>query len=62
MMPSATGSISVLVQWGAFPGVVVDGIYPLGKGLATGIVQDPLEATEFKRRQDEGLMVRGAMP
>lgn len=35
------GELEVLNQWTGLTGVVVDGIYPIGKGLGTGIVTDP---------------------
>jgi hypothetical protein len=35
------GELQVLNQWAGLTGVVVDGIYPIGKGLAVGIVSDP---------------------
>jgi hypothetical protein len=35
------GELSVLRDWSRWPGVVVEGIYPIGKGLATGVIKDP---------------------
>ena len=35
------GELEVLNQWTGLTGVVVDGIYPIGKGLGTGLVTDP---------------------
>jgi methyltransferase family protein len=35
------GELSVLRDWSHWPGVVVEGIYPIGKGLATGVIKDP---------------------
>lgn len=35
------GELEVLNQWTGLTGVVVDGIYPIGKGLGTGFVTDP---------------------
>ena len=39
------GELSVLREWCRLPGVVVEGIYPIGKGLATGVVKDPGQVT-----------------
>lgn len=39
------GELSVLREWSRLPGVVVEGIYPIGKGLATGVVKDPQQVT-----------------
>ena len=35
------GELCFLREWQCLPGITVDGIYPLGKGLATGLVEDP---------------------
>ena len=35
------GELGALNKWNGLPGIVVDGIYPIGKGLAAGIVSDP---------------------
>lgn len=35
------GEISVLEHWSRLPGVCVEGIIPVGKGLGTGTVTDP---------------------
>jgi hypothetical protein len=39
------GELRVLREWSRLPGVVVEGIYPIGKGLATGVVKDPGQVT-----------------
>lgn len=39
------GELNVLREWSRLPGVVVEGIYPIGKGLATGVVKDPQQVT-----------------
>jgi hypothetical protein len=41
------GELEVLNQWTGLTGVVVDGIYPIGKGLGTGIVTDPCNVGEI---------------
>jgi hypothetical protein len=35
------GEMRVLREWDAIPGVTVEGIYPIGKGLATGTIDTP---------------------
>jgi len=35
------GELRILREWFGLPGIVVEGIYPIGKGLGTGIVKDP---------------------
>jgi hypothetical protein len=35
------GELTILSIWARMPGVLVDGIYPVGKGLATGVIRDP---------------------
>jgi hypothetical protein len=35
------GELEILNEWNGLRGIVVDGIYPIGKGLAAGIVADP---------------------
>jgi hypothetical protein len=35
------GELTILNIWSRVPGIVVDGIYPIGKGLATGVIADP---------------------
>ena len=35
------GELRVLREWLRLPGIVVEGIYPIGKGLGTGVVKDP---------------------
>ena len=35
------GELQALREWSQMPGVIVEGIYPIGKGLATGVVKDP---------------------
>ena len=35
------GEVSVLRAWAATRGVSVEGIYPIGKGLATGVIEQP---------------------
>lgn len=35
------GELEVLRRWDATPGIRVEGIYPVGKGLGTGIIVDP---------------------
>jgi hypothetical protein len=35
------GELRVLNQWNRMHGIVVEGIYPIGKGLGVGIVADP---------------------
>jgi predicted O-methyltransferase YrrM len=40
------GELEILNQWDRLPGIVVDGIYPVGKGLAAGIVADPQQVAE----------------
>ena len=32
------GELAVLSEWSKHPGIVVEGIYPIGKGLATGVI------------------------
>ena len=39
------GELGMLNQWSSLSGIVVEGIYPFGKGLATGIVKDPEQIT-----------------
>lgn len=33
--------LEILTAWSKLPGVIVSGIHPVGKGLATGVVKDP---------------------
>lgn len=33
--------LHTLLEWSSLPGLAVEGIYPIGKGLATGLVKDP---------------------
>jgi predicted O-methyltransferase YrrM len=40
------GELEILNQWDRLRGIVVDGIYPIGKGLGTGIVSNPQQVTE----------------
>ena len=35
------GELEVLNKWTGLTGIIVDGIYPIGKGLGVGIVSDP---------------------
>lgn len=35
------GELEVLNKWTGLTGIIVDGIYPIGKGLGTGFVTDP---------------------
>jgi len=37
--------LRILGEWSRIPGIIVEGIYPVGKGLATGIVSNPQQAT-----------------
>lgn len=39
------GELQVLRGWSRLPGIVVEGIYPIGKGLGTGVVKDPQQIT-----------------
>lgn len=39
------GELWILRKWSCLPGVRVEGIYPLGKGLGTGVVEDPHQFT-----------------
>jgi hypothetical protein len=34
------GELGILREWRHSPGIVVEGIYPIGKGLGTGLVKD----------------------
>ena len=43
------GELRALQVWANLPGITVQGIYPLGKGLATGFVMDP-DAMQKNRR------------
>lgn len=40
------GELRILDQWDRLHGIVVDGIYPIGKGLAVGTVADPEQVAE----------------
>lgn len=42
------GELQVLRQWMHWPGVMVKGIYPMGKGLGVGIIQDPQRLSKVK--------------
>ena len=42
------GELQILNQWDRLRGIVVDGIYPLGKGLGAGIVTDPQQVAETR--------------
>lgn len=35
------GELRILNQWLRLPGIVVEGVYPIGKGLGAGIVTEP---------------------
>ena len=35
------GELGILREWSRLPGIVVEGIYPTGKGLGTGSLKDP---------------------
>lgn len=35
------GELELLVKWSELPGVVVEGVHPIGKGLASGKLKDP---------------------
>lgn len=48
------GELRVLESWAHLPGIAVQGIYPVGKGLATGFVMDP-DALQGKR-QDKAVV------
>jgi hypothetical protein len=39
------GELQTLNDWRRLPGIVVEGIYPIGKGLATGTVNDPSQVS-----------------
>ena len=39
------GELVILRQWSRLPGIVVEGIHPVGKGLATGVINDPEKVT-----------------
>lgn len=39
------GELKTLRDWSRLAGVVVEGIYPIGKGLATGVVKEPGQVT-----------------
>jgi hypothetical protein len=40
------GELGVLNQWTGLSGIFVDGIYPIGKGLGAGVVNDPEQCAE----------------
>jgi predicted O-methyltransferase YrrM len=44
------GELEILNTWARMPGIKVEGIYALGKGLATGVVTDPNGMTRRRLR------------
>jgi Methyltransferase domain len=42
------GELQILNQWDRMSGIVVEGIYPIGKGLAAGIVTDPQQVARYE--------------
>ena len=40
------GELRVLNHWNRVHGIVVEGIYPIGKGLGVGIVTDPEQVAD----------------
>jgi hypothetical protein len=46
------GELRILREWQHWPGFAVEGIYPIGKGLGTGVVKDPqrVDGQEWSNR------------